>query len=262
MLLVIDVGNTNTVFGVYESPTGALLHHFRIESSRQRTTDEYGILFRQLLAAKGVDSRELKDSILASVVPTLTQTFEQVCTEYCGGPALVVGPGIKTGMPILYDNPKEVGADRIVNAVAAFERVQGACIVVDLGTATTFDAISAKGEYLGGAIVPGVGISMEALFLRASKLPRIELVRPKTVVGKNTVHAMQAGMVFGYAGLIDAVVERMRAEIGPAKVLATGGLATLLHGESKTVEEVDEFLTLDGLRLLYERNIAVARSRG
>lgn len=267
MLLVIDVGNTNTVFGVYDAADdkggrGGLLHHFRIESARQKTADEYGILFQALLAARGVDSRHLTQAIVASVVPTLTQTFERVCVDYCGGAPMVVGPGIKTGMPILYDNPREVGADRIVNAVAAFERVHGACIVVDLGTATTFDAISQKGEYLGGAIVPGVGISMEALFQRASKLPRVELVRPKTVIGKNTVHAMQSGMVFGYAGLIDAVVTRMREEMGPARVIATGGLAPLLHDESKTVDEVDEFLTLDGLRLIYERNVAVPRTRG
>lgn len=264
MLLVIDVGNTNTVFGVYAA--NKLLHHFRIETARQKTADEYGILFQQLLRSRNIDPAALDQAIIASVVPTLTQTFERVCQHYCGGQALVVGPGIKTGMPILYDNPKEVGADRIVNAVAAFERVKGACIVVDLGTATTFDAISKKGEYLGGAIVPGVGISMEALFQRASKLPRVELARPKSVIGKNTTHAMQAGMVYGYAGLVQAVVKRMKDEMGPARVIATGGLAALLFSSSghprpdhpnpdepDIVDEIDEMLTLDGLALIHAR---------
>ncbi len=253
MLLVIDIGNSNTVFGVYDG--AVLTHHFRIETARQKTSDEYGILFHGLLSARGVDSKRLSDAIIASVVPTLTQTFVQVCRDYCGAEALVVGPGVKTGMPILYDNPKEVGADRIVNAVAAFERYKAALIVVDLGTATTFDAVSARGEYLGGAIVPGIGISMEALFLRASKLPRIELMRPTSVIGKTTVHAMQSGIMFGYAGLIDSMVVRMREELGgKARVIATGGLAEQIAGDAKTIEDVDEFLTLEGLRLIRDRN--------
>lgn len=259
-LLVIDVGNTNTVFGVYAEPGTAdakLVQHFRIETARGKTSDEYGILFMALLEARGIAPRSLKHAIIASVVPTLTQTFVRVCADYCGVDALCVGPGVKSGMPILYENPKEVGADRIVNAVAAYEWAQrSAAIVVDLGTATTFDVVSARGEYLGGAIVPGIGISMEALFLRASKLPRVELVRPKSVIGKNTVHAMQAGIIIGYAGLIDEIVRRTKAELGTdARVVATGGLGGLVAEESKTINAVDEMLTLTGLHLIWQRNV-------
>jgi type III pantothenate kinase len=258
MLLVIDVGNSNTVFGVYRNEAAdaaELVQHFRIETARQKTSDEYGILFLELLRAKGVDPKQLGHAIIASVVPTLTQTFARVCSDYCGVEALIVGPGVKTGMSILYENPKEVGADRIVNAVAAFEWAKQSVIVVDLGTATTLDVVSQKGEYLGGAIVPGIGISMEALFLRASKLPRIELVRPKSVIGKNTVAAMQAGILIGYAGLIDELVRRTQVELGyKARVVATGGLAGLVAEESKTIETVDEMLTLTGLQLIWRRN--------
>ena len=258
MLLVIDVGNTNTVFGVYRGESGAkpeLLQHFRIETARQKTSDEYGILFVELLRQKGVDPKALEHAIIASVVPTLTQTFARVCSDYCGVEALIVGPGVKTGMSIQYENPKEVGADRIVNAVAAYEWAKQAVIVVDLGTATTLDVVSQKGEYLGGAIVPGIGISMEALFLRASKLPRIELVRPKSVIGKNTVAAMQAGILIGYGGLIDELVRRTQQELGhKTRVVATGGLAPLIAEEAKTIETVDEMLTLTGLQLIWARN--------
>jgi type III pantothenate kinase len=258
MLLVIDVGNTNTVFGVYadeRSESARLTHHFRIETARQKTSDEYGILFLELLRARGIDPSRVKHAIVASVVPTLTQTFVRVCVDYCQVQPIVVGPGTKTGISILNENPKEVGADRIVNAVAAYEAAKSAVIVVDLGTATTFDVVSPKGEYLGGAIAPGIGISMEALFLRASKLPRVELVRPKTVIGKNTVHAMQAGIIIGYAGLVDELVRRTQAELGvKARVIATGGLAPLVAEEAKTIDAVDEMLTLKGLWLIWRRN--------
>jgi type III pantothenate kinase len=258
MLLVIDVGNTNTVFGVYSghrSDAPTLVVHFRIETARQKTSDEYGILFVQLLRQRGIEPSTLEHAIIASVVPTLTQTFARVCSDYCGVEPLVVGPGVKTGMPILYENPKEVGADRIVNAVAAFEWATQAVIVVDLGTATTLDVVSQKGEYLGGTIAPGIGISMEALFLRASKLPRIELLRPKSVIGKNTVAAMQSGILIGYAGLIDELVRRTQQELGvKARVVATGGLAGLVAEEAKTIETVDELLTLTGLQIIWKRN--------
>jgi type III pantothenate kinase len=195
------------------------------------------------------------DIIVCSVVPPMTTVFDAVCRDYFHCEPLVVGPGVKTGMPILYDNPKEVGADRIVNAVAAYERYHDVCIVVDFGTATTFDCVSAKGEYLGGVITPGLGIALDALVTRTAKLPRVELVRPPKVVGKNTVHAIQAGVVYGYVSLVDGLVARVREEIGPsARVIATGGFATMLAPESSTIEAVDEFLTLEGLRLIHHRN--------
>jgi type III pantothenate kinase len=195
-------------------------------------------------------------SILGSVVPQLNRTFSEACTTTFGGAPLVVGPGIKTGMPILMDQPGEVGADRIVNAVAGWQRHKTSLVIVDFGTGTTFDAVNDKGEYLGGAIAPGIDISMDALFARAAKLPRVELKKPPKVIGKNTIHALQSGLLFGYAGLVDELVTRMKAELGPGpcKVLATGGLAFLFEGVSRTLETIDEFLTLDGLRILYDMN--------
>jgi type III pantothenate kinase len=253
VLLAIDVGNTNTVLGVFEGTT--LRHHWRIETSHTRTSDEYGILVRQLFAVSGLDHGRIKAVAVSSVVPPLAFTLTQMSTRYFGVAPLFVGPGVKTGMPILYENPREVGADRVVNAVAAYEKWKSGLIVVDFGTATTFDAVSPRGEYLGGAICPGVAISMEALFRAASKLPRVEFSRPPQVVGRNTVHSMQSGLVFGYVGLVDGICGRMAEELGfGPKVVATGGLGSLVAGLSRAIAAVDGHLTLDGLRIIFERN--------
>jgi type III pantothenate kinase len=253
MLLVVDVGNTNTVLGIYDGDK--LLAHWRIETKKGRTADEYAILFRELMLLHKLDLGQINAGIVSTVVPPVLFPVEDLFKRYLGGPPLVVGPGIKTGMPILYENPREVGADRIVNAVAAFERFKSGCIIVDFGTATTLDVVTAKGEYLGGAIFPGILISADALYHAAAKLPRIDISRPRSAIGKNTVHSMQAGMVFGYAGMVDALVERIRAEVDfPTHVLATGGLAPLIAKESKTIELTDEMLTLEGLKILYDRN--------
>jgi type III pantothenate kinase len=253
VLLAIDVGNTNTVLGVFDG--SKLRHHWRVETSHARTSDEYGILVRQLFAVSGVDPAGVRAVAVSSVVPPMAFTLEQMSSRYFGVKPLFVGPGVKTGMPILYENPREVGADRVVNAVAAWEKWHTALVVVDFGTATTFDAVSARGEYLGGAICPGITISMEALFRAASKLPRVEFARPPHVIGKNTVASMQAGLVYGYVGLVDGICTRMKEELGhEVKVVATGGLAPLVAGISATISEVDEHLTLDGLRIVHERN--------
>ena len=253
MLLAIDVGNTNTVLGVFEGPSRR--HQWRVETSQSRTYDEYGILFTQLFAGTGLDPAKVDAIVIASVVPALAFTLEQMAQRYFGKKPVFIGPGVKTGMPILYDDPREVGADRVVNAVAAYARWKTGLVVVDFGTATTFDAVSPKGEYLGGAICPGVSISMEALFTHAAKLPRVEFARPAHVVGKNTVASIQSGLVFGYVALVDGICARMQDELGfPVKVVATGGLAPLVAGLSRAISEVDEHLTLEGLRLVYELN--------
>jgi len=253
VLLAIDVGNTNTVLGAFEGQT--LRQHWRIETSHSRTADEYGIQLRQLFAVAGLDAQAVEAVVVSSVVPPMAFTLRRMSQRYFGVAPLFIGPGVKTGMPILYEDPREVGADRIVNAVAAWHRYACGLIVVDFGTATTFDAVSRKGEYLGGAICPGIGISMEALFRHASRLPEVEFVRPPHVIGKNTIASMQSGLVYGYVGLVDGICERMAAELGfTPKVVATGGLAALISGVSKSVTEVDEHLTLDGLRLIHERN--------
>jgi type III pantothenate kinase len=254
MLLVIDIGNTNTVLGVYDGDV--LRHHWRLATSRSRTSDEYGVLIRQLFATVPEGLPPVTGAIVACVVPPMLTTITGMVERFFGLQAMVVGPGIRTGMPIHYENPREVGADRIVNAVAAYERFHDACIVVDLGTATTFDAISADGRYMGGAIAPGVMISAEALFARASKLPRIELTPPDRVVGRNTVASMQSGLVHGYVGLIDGMIDRIVEEVGqPMRTIATGGLAGMFTGLSRRVETHDPDLTLVGLKILYERNL-------
>lgn len=253
MLLVVDVGNTHTVLGLYEGKE--LIRHFRIESDRDRTEDELHVMLVNLIQLAGLEPRAVHASILASVVPSLTEIVVRAVRLAFGHEILVVGPGIKTGMPILYEQPKEVGADRVVNAIAAYERVRGGVIVVDFGTATTFDCVSNRGEYLGGVIAPGVLISAEALFSKAAKLPRTEIVKPPRVLGRNTVNSMQSGIIYGYVSLVDGLIDMLAKEMGyPCATLATGGLASLIASESRTIDEVVESLTLEGLRILYELN--------
>ncbi len=253
MLLVMDVGNTDTVLGVYDGEE--LVHDWRIRTKVDHTVDEYGIIIFNLYNASHISSRAVKDIIISCVVPPMLNILEPLCRKYFNIKPMIVGPGIKTGMPIYYDNPKEVGADRIVNAVACFQKYARELIIVDFGTATTFDYISPQGEYMGGCIAPGIMISTEALFARTAKLPRVELTKPKNIIAKDTVSSMQAGIMYGYAGLVDGIVERMKNEAaGDPLVVATGGLAAVIATQTTTINIVEKMLTLEGLRIIYNLN--------
>lgn len=273
MLLTIDVGNTNTVLGLYALDAAnaetaghtlpELVAHWRVSTHKTQTSDEYGVLFLQLFAMHALQVSAVTAIIVSSVVPPLDSTLRRVCERYFHLIPMFVEPGIKTGMPLLIDNPAELGADRLVNGIAAFARYGGPVIVVDFGTATTFDVITARGEYIGGVIAPGLGISADALFSRAAKLARVDIKRPAKTIGTNTIAHLQSGLFYGYIGLVDGILERIIAEMGacakgdagtPPKVVATGGLARMILGDSKYVTEIDDMLTLDGLRILYERN--------
>jgi type III pantothenate kinase len=253
MLLVIDVGNTDTVLGVYDGEE--LVHNWRIRTNSGNTVDEYGILIYNLYHTGRINSKTITSIIISCVVPPMMNLLDELCRKYFNVKPMIVGPGLKTGMPIYYDNPKEVGADRIVNAVAAFSKYKRELIVVDFGTATTFDSVSTRGEYMGGCITPGIMISMEALFTRTAKLPRVELSKPKSIIAKDTVSSMQAGIMFGYAGLVDGIVERMSKEMGGNPlVVATGGLANVIAPETTTIKIVENMLTLEGLRIIHDMN--------
>jgi len=253
VLLVIDVGNTTTVLGVFDGPT--LRDHWRIVTARHRTGDEFAVILRALFEMSKLDVRAVDSAAVSSVVPPAQGPLETMLRHRLGVSPLMIGPGIKTGMPILYENPREVGADRIVNAVAAYDRYRSGAIIVDFGTATTFDCVTPAGEYLGGAIAPGITIGADALYTHAAKPPRVEIVQPKSVVGRNAVASIQSGLLYGYVGLVDGIVRRMAKEVGfSPRVIATGGLAAVISPHSETIEDADDLLTLRGLKIVFDRN--------